>query len=147
MSNILCIGCRSKPDKTTCKEFTITTIFIDSVSGHDLTGDSVALPFARYNKDSIRYMILSVFDTTDMLHPIITKVGLANNYTINYHFADNYQTNFGEYKIIYYLNTIDRDSITVKVLNNNQDNINVYKVNNLLGTLGDECQYNVTIKK
>ena len=145
--SFLLMACESKPDKAICNSFYLNTGFIDSISGNDLTGDSVYLPLARYNKDSIRYMVLSQYDTTDLLKPVVKKAGFYNVYSFLYQFSLAPQAKYGEYKIIYFLNSSDKDSVFVSVINNNQDYIEVYKGNELLGTLGDECQFTVTIKK
>ena len=104
ISSILIIGCGSKPDKTICNEFFLKTNFIDSMSGNDLTGDSVYLSLTRYHKDSIRYAVLSEFDTTDLLEPVVKKEGFYYTYTFLYQFSTSPQIRFGMYKIIYYLN-------------------------------------------
>jgi len=103
------IGCASGPDPiANCNSVILKTTFIDSANGRDLIGDTSS----RYNKDSIKYIISSVYDTTDIQKITVNQVGLYNECSLKYTFGYNY----GYYKVIFLLNATESDTISFNVI-------------------------------
>jgi len=127
-----------------CSSFKINVRF-ESITNIDLTGDSVNLPYTKYDKDSIRYIVESIFDTTNILTPDIANIPNINinEYSLIYRFDGK----TGTYKVIYHLNSIDRDTLVVNINDTEHDKIKIYHNNSYLGILNDQCNAILNIIK
>ena len=132
------IGCTSGPDPAlSCNNLNITVRFLDALN-NDLTGDTSQM----YNKDSIKYSIISDFDTTAVLSPEVNLVGFYNEYSLSYYFGNKN----GLYKILFYLNSTESDTITINTSNNFR--LEYYYKNVLIKKEDGGCGYlDYTIKK
>lgn len=139
------ISCNSGGHPDFCPFFKIEAEFIDSITGMDITGDSINLPTIRYNKDSIRYKIVSEEDSTDYLFPIVTKGSRSNEYTFN-GFNNNKNTN--KYNMIIYYNENELDSLFITI--SKEGVIEIFHTENLkirTGTPRSDCSSFLIIGK
>ena len=143
---IFIISCNSggHPD-IFCPFFTLQSAFKDSITGMDITGDSINLPTIRYNKDSIRYKIVSEEDSSEYLFPIVTKGSWSNEYTFN---GFNINNNTNRYTMIIYYNENELDSLFITI--SKEGVIEIFPTENLkLTTLTprNECSSFLIIRK
>lgn len=125
-----------------CNELTLNIKYTDSL-GNNLVGDSInQTDFIKYNKDSIKYFVSSIYDTTPVLSPII--FGNVNIYTISIKYLFS---NLGEYNVTILLNSIDKDTISINTNDARKDNINISHNNVIIENLGYDCTKNITIIK
>jgi len=133
------IGCTSGSNPIVpCDSIYLEITFKDKITNVDLTGDTSQI----YNKDSIKYSIISDYDTTDILSPEVNPVGFYNEYSFSYYFGNKN----GVYKILFYLNSTETDTITINTSNNFR--LEYYYKNVLIKKEDGDCGYlNYTIKK
>ena len=69
---VFSFSCEKGDPPIPCNNFIIRSIFIDSISNSDITGDTLNSK-VRYIKDSIKYEVFSTNINIGLSSPIITK--------------------------------------------------------------------------
>lgn len=124
---VFIISCNIDPiEQVYCRNFKLEAEFIDSITGMDITGDSINLPTIRYDKDSIRYKIVSEEDSSDFLVPTITKGTNFLVYTFN---GFNISKNTNAYTMIMYYNENESDSLFITISKSGE--IEIFHTENL----------------
>lgn len=127
------ISCKIVDPPLSCRNVFFYINVMDSVRSVDITGDSISLPLIRYNKDSIRYQIISPYDTTEKNIPDIVNTGLYNQYTFNFNFGMQY----GLYKVLFILNRVETDTLNINIIDSY--NIRYYNKGSLIKSEKSDC--------
>lgn len=142
---VFIISCNSGGHLDFCPTYKLQSAFTDTITGFDITGDSINLPTIRYNKDSIRYKIVSEEDSTEYLFPIVTKGSWSYEYTFN---GFNVNKNTNRYTMIIYYNENELDSLFITIPK--EGVVEIFHTENLklrTGTPRSECSSFLIIGK
>jgi hypothetical protein len=123
-----------------CTDFYFNTIIRSKDTGADLTGKELNEQDVKYLRDSIKYKILSPFDSTDWIYP-----ALDSNQSFNFYFIKldlrpyiNDKTNiYGWYNFIFHLNQDEYDTLKVFYPLNGEGIYQFYYQDSLINT--SEC--------
>lgn len=125
--------CKPVGDKAQCYSIDLDTRIINKELGTDATGDSLDPPYIKYNKDSIRCQVITVYDTTSILIPEIKRDGISYIYRIRYNLRSfDVSQRSGMYKLIFYFNSVEKDSIIVHVKTSRFYDFDIYRNDSLL---------------
>lgn len=117
-----------------CSSFDLAISIIDKETGFDATGDSIGSLFVKYISDSIKYQVITIKDTSDILTPNTITRGDFNIFNISLEFRDyNINNATGLYYFIIHLNKHERDTVKISYQNGN-DRYDIFQNDSLWGS-------------
>lgn len=139
---VFSFSCEKGDPPIPCNSFTIRSIFIDSISYSDITGDTINT-IVKYIKDSIKYEVISTNINIGLSSPIISKE-TSNIYSTGLINLSNI-SNGEDIYLIFHLDPITNDTITINI--KNKVELSIYNKQKLLSYSIQQCNKLVYIKR
>lgn len=133
----LLFSCDSKVTEynLSCNDIGLEVVFESKNFGLDLTGENLNPPYVKYYKDSIRYQIISGFDTSEVFFPEIKNIRGYNFYNLNVNFNKKYI----RHDLIIHLSSSYRLNLNVRVSDFKFTDPKIYQNDSLLISGFDNC--------